>query len=124
MSQRYITFRAAAFLMSSWGFSSDKQRKPMGPFVISFSFPYTHFLCVVKGIDATEELESFFTKRKLEDNEGCPASIAEYLQRGDTAIIYPEDPEESTRLSTPEANGQEDNENGKCFSMNVLKTAE
>ncbi|XP_046698956.1 zinc finger E-box-binding homeobox 2a isoform X2 [Silurus meridionalis] len=65
----------------------------------------------VKGIDATAELESFFTKRKLEDNEGCPASIAEYLQRGDTAIIYPEDPEESTRLSTPEANGQEDNEN-------------
>ncbi|KAM9486083.1 zinc finger E-box-binding homeobox 2a isoform 2-T2 [Clarias gariepinus] len=65
----------------------------------------------VKGIDATAELERFFTKRKLEDNEGCPASIAEYLQRGDTAIIYPEDPEESTRLSTPEANGQDDNEN-------------
>ncbi|XP_053536855.1 zinc finger E-box-binding homeobox 2a isoform X1 [Ictalurus punctatus] len=65
----------------------------------------------VKGIDATAELESFFAKRKLEDNEGCPASIAEYLQRGDTAIIYPEDPEESTRLSTPEANGQDDNEN-------------
>ncbi|XP_058247344.1 zinc finger E-box-binding homeobox 2a isoform X2 [Hemibagrus wyckioides] len=65
----------------------------------------------VKGIDATAELESFLAKRKLEDNEGCPASIAEYLQRGDTAIIYPEDPEESTRLSTPEANGQDDNEN-------------
>ncbi|XP_060731696.1 zinc finger E-box-binding homeobox 2a isoform X2 [Tachysurus vachellii] len=65
----------------------------------------------VKGIDATAELECFLAKRKLEDNEGCPASIAEYLQRGDTAIIYPEDPEESTRLSTPEANGQDDNEN-------------
>ncbi|XP_062861850.1 zinc finger E-box-binding homeobox 2a isoform X2 [Trichomycterus rosablanca] len=64
----------------------------------------------VKGIDATAELESFFAKRKLEDSEGCAASIVEYLQRGDTAIIYPEDPEEGTRLSTPEANGQEDNE--------------
>lgn len=69
----------------------------------------------VKGIDATAELESFFAKRKLEDSEGCAASIAEYLKRGDTAIIYPEDPEEETRLSTPEANGQEDNENGMVF---------
>ncbi|TSM60535.1 Zinc finger E-box-binding homeobox 2 [Bagarius yarrelli] len=65
----------------------------------------------VKGIDATAELESFLAKRKLDDSEGCPASIAEYLQRGDTAIIYPEDPEESSRLSTPEANSQDDNEN-------------
>uniref|UniRef100_A0AAR2KVU5 C2H2-type domain-containing protein n=2 Tax=Pygocentrus nattereri TaxID=42514 RepID=A0AAR2KVU5_PYGNA len=65
----------------------------------------------VKGIEATSELESFFGKRKLEDSEGHPASIAEYLQRGDTAIIYPEDPEEGTRLGTPEANGQDDNDN-------------
>ncbi|XP_066542629.1 zinc finger E-box-binding homeobox 2a isoform X2 [Hoplias malabaricus] len=65
----------------------------------------------VKGIDATSELESFFGKRKLEESEGHPASIVEYLQRGDTAIIYPEDPEEGTRLGTPEANGQEDNDN-------------
>uniref|UniRef100_A0A4W4FBF0 C2H2-type domain-containing protein n=2 Tax=Electrophorus electricus TaxID=8005 RepID=A0A4W4FBF0_ELEEL len=65
----------------------------------------------VKGIDATSELESYFAKRKLEGIESNEASIAEYLQRGDTAIIYPEDPEEGTRLGTPEANGQDDNDN-------------
>ncbi|CAM4603703.1 unnamed protein product [Leuciscus chuanchicus] len=63
----------------------------------------------VKGIDASSELESFFAKRKLDDGEGHAASIAEYLQ--DTVIIYPEDPEEGTRLGTPEANGQDENEN-------------
>ncbi|TRZ01368.1 hypothetical protein DNTS_018416 [Danionella cerebrum] len=63
----------------------------------------------VKGIDASSELESFFDKRKLDDGEGHGASIAEYLQ--DTVIIYPEDPDEGTRLGTPEANGQDDNEN-------------
>uniref|UniRef100_A0A8C2BZ15 Zinc finger E-box binding homeobox 2a n=1 Tax=Cyprinus carpio TaxID=7962 RepID=A0A8C2BZ15_CYPCA len=63
----------------------------------------------VKGIDASSELESFFAKRKLDDSEGHAASIAEYLQ--DTVIIYPEDPEEGTRLGTPEANGQDENEN-------------
>uniref|UniRef100_A0A672P3F7 Zinc finger E-box-binding homeobox 2-like n=1 Tax=Sinocyclocheilus grahami TaxID=75366 RepID=A0A672P3F7_SINGR len=63
----------------------------------------------VKGIDASSELESFFAKRKLDDSEGHAASIAEYLH--DTVIIYPEDPEEGTRLGTPEANGQDENEN-------------
>ncbi|KTF79587.1 hypothetical protein cypCar_00028231, partial [Cyprinus carpio] len=62
----------------------------------------------VKGIDASSELESFFAKRKLDDSEGHAASIAEYLQ--DTVIIYPEDPEEGTRLGTPEANGQDETE--------------
>ncbi|XP_012683875.2 zinc finger E-box-binding homeobox 2a isoform X3 [Clupea harengus] len=61
--------------------------------------------------DGTSELDSFFAKRKLEDNEGHAASIAEYLQRGDTAIIYPEAPEEVTRVGTPEANGHDENEN-------------
>ena len=48
----------------------------------------------------------------MEDSDEHPASIAEYLQRGDTAIIYPEAPEEVTRLGTPEAMGQDENENG------------
>ncbi|XP_063070312.1 zinc finger E-box-binding homeobox 2a isoform X3 [Engraulis encrasicolus] len=64
----------------------------------------------VKG-DGSSELESFFAKRKLDESEGHAASIAEYLQRGDTAIIYPEAPEEVTRLGTPEANGQDENDN-------------
>ncbi|XP_067110586.1 zinc finger E-box-binding homeobox 2a isoform X2 [Osmerus mordax] len=68
----------------------------------------------VKHIDGVPEFvpdfDDFFTKRKLEEGDGHPASIAEYLQRGDTAIIYPEAPEEVTRLGTPEALGQDENE--------------
>ncbi|XP_055360962.1 zinc finger E-box-binding homeobox 2-like isoform X2 [Betta splendens] len=56
------------------------------------------------------ELNDYFLKRKLEDGEGQPATIAEYLQRSDTAVIYPEAPEEVSRLSTPEAVVQEESE--------------
>ncbi|XP_046886728.1 zinc finger E-box-binding homeobox 2b isoform X2 [Hypomesus transpacificus] len=64
----------------------------------------------VKNVDCTSEFEEFFAKRKLDESESHVVSIAEYLQRGDTAIIYPEAPEELTRLGTPEANGQEEND--------------
>ncbi|XP_029937063.1 zinc finger E-box-binding homeobox 2a isoform X1 [Myripristis murdjan] len=65
----------------------------------------------VKGLEGVSELDEYFIKRKLGDSDGHPATIAEYLQRGDTAIIYPEAPEEVTRLGTPEAIGQDENEN-------------
>ncbi|XP_056157039.1 zinc finger E-box-binding homeobox 2b isoform X1 [Lampris incognitus] len=64
----------------------------------------------VKNVDCTSELEEFFAKRKLDDSESHVVSIAEYLQRGDTAIIYPEAPEELSRLGTPEATGPEEND--------------
>ncbi|XP_028837799.1 zinc finger E-box-binding homeobox 2b isoform X2 [Denticeps clupeoides] len=64
----------------------------------------------VKNVNCTSEFEEFFAKRKLDDSESHVVSIAEYLQRGDTAIIYPEAPEEISRLGTPEANGQEEND--------------
>ncbi|KAJ8377087.1 hypothetical protein SKAU_G00076670 [Synaphobranchus kaupii] len=64
----------------------------------------------VKNVDCTSEFEEFFSERKLEETESHVVSIAEYLQRGDTAIIYPEAPEELSRLGTPEANGQEEND--------------
>ncbi|KAF3843832.1 hypothetical protein F7725_002681 [Dissostichus mawsoni] len=51
------------------------------------------------------ELDDFFLKRN-HDDDGHPGSIAEYLQRSDTAIIYPEAPEELMRLGTPEAPGR------------------
>lgn len=66
-------------------------------------------LSAVKSVDCTSELEDFFTKRKLDDGDSHVVSIAEYLQRGDTAIIYPEAPEELSRLGTPEATGPEEN---------------
>ncbi|XP_077958764.1 zinc finger E-box-binding homeobox 2b isoform X2 [Gasterosteus aculeatus] len=64
----------------------------------------------VKSVDCTSEFEDFFGKRKLDDGDSHVASIAEYLQRGDTAIIYPEAPEELSRLGTPEAAGPEEND--------------
>ncbi|KAA0713256.1 Zinc finger E-box-binding homeobox 2 [Triplophysa tibetana] len=65
----------------------------------------------VKGVHCVPAFEDFFGKRKLVDSESHVVSIAEYLQRGDTAIIYPEAPEElsRSRLATPEANGHEEN---------------
>ncbi|XP_016372655.1 zinc finger E-box-binding homeobox 2-like [Sinocyclocheilus rhinocerous] len=65
----------------------------------------------VKSVHCATEFEDFFGKRKLVDSESHVVSIAEYLQRGDTAIIYPEAPEElsRSRLATPEANGHEEN---------------
>ncbi|XP_059198881.1 zinc finger E-box-binding homeobox 2a isoform X2 [Centropristis striata] len=64
----------------------------------------------VKRLDSVSELDDFFLKRKLEDGDGHPATIAEYLQRSDTAVIYPEAPEELTRLGTPEAAGHDESE--------------
>ncbi|KAJ8351582.1 hypothetical protein SKAU_G00230580 [Synaphobranchus kaupii] len=65
----------------------------------------------VKNVDCASELEEFFSKRKLEEREHHAVNIEEYLQRSDTAIIYPEAPEElGSRLGTPEANGQEEND--------------
>lgn len=63
----------------------------------------------VKNVDCTSEFEDFFGKRKLDDSDSHVVSIAEYLQRADTAIIYPEAPEELSRLGTPEATGPEEN---------------
>lgn len=74
---------------------------------------FKRFLSVslVKSVHCATEFEDFFGKRKLVDSESHVVSIAEYLQRGDTAIIYPEAPEElsRSRLATPEANGHEEN---------------
>lgn len=66
---------------------------------------------LVNSVHCATAYEDFFGKRKLVDSESHVVSIAEYLQRGDTAIIYPEAPEELSRshLATPEANGHEEN---------------
>lgn len=64
----------------------------------------------VKNTNCTSEFEDYFAKRKMDDGVGHGVSIAEYLHRTDTAIIYPEAPEELCRLGTPEANGQEEND--------------
>ncbi|XP_043930792.1 zinc finger E-box-binding homeobox 2 isoform X2 [Protopterus annectens] len=65
----------------------------------------------VKNAECMSDFEEYFAKRKLvnvESHHGV--CITDYLQRSDTAIIYPEAPEELSRLGTPEANGQEEND--------------
>lgn len=51
-----------------------------------------------------------------EDGVEChPDAIAEYLQSSDTAVIYPEAPEEQNRQGTPEeaGPGEEEEERGR-----------
>lgn len=72
------------------------------------SFFSLSLVFLVKNANCTSDIEEYFAKRKLEEGDGHAVSIAEYLQRSDTAIIYPEAPEELSRLGTPEANGQEE----------------
>lgn len=77
----------------------------------AFSPSLSLSVILVKSVHCATEFEDFFGKRKLVDSESHVVSIAEYLQRGDTAIIYPEAPEElsRSRLATPEVNGHEEN---------------
>lgn len=79
------------------------------PSFCSFTVSLSLSLPSVKSVDCTSEFEDIFGKRKLDDGDSHVVSIAEYLQRGDTAIIYPEAPEELSRLGTPEATGPEEN---------------
>nr|AAF81689.1 Smad-interacting protein 1 [Xenopus laevis] len=64
----------------------------------------------VKNPNCTSDFEEYFVKRKMDAGDSNGVSIAEYLQQSDTAIIYPEAPEELCRLGTPEANGHEEND--------------
>ncbi|XP_068101963.1 zinc finger E-box-binding homeobox 2 isoform X3 [Hyperolius riggenbachi] len=71
---------------------------------------WTEQLQFMKNTNCTSEFDVYFTNRKMDNNDGHGVSIAEYLHRSDTAIIYPEAPEELCRLGTPEANGHEEND--------------
>lgn len=46
-----------------------------------------------------------------ENEQNHDPNVEEFLQQQDTAVIYPEAPEEDQRQGTPEASGQD--ENGK-----------
>ncbi|XP_060681040.1 zinc finger E-box-binding homeobox 1-like isoform X2 [Hemiscyllium ocellatum] len=51
-----------------------------------------------------------------QNNEHDP-NVQEYLQQGDTAVIFPEAPEEQHRRGTPEACGQEENGTPDAFAQ-------
>lgn len=59
------------------------------------------------------ELDDYFLEPGAKEGEDQPVSIAEYLQRSDTAVIYPEAPEEQRRRGTPELPGQDRQHGGE-----------
>ncbi|KAM3607880.1 uncharacterized protein V6R79_015605 [Siganus canaliculatus] len=59
---------------------------------------------------AVTPLDDLFREELEDGGGGHPAAIAEFLQRSDTAVIYPEAPEEVTRLGTPEGITQDESE--------------
>lgn len=64
-----------------------------------------------QGADVSD-LDTYFLKRGLQGSNSPPVAIAAFLQRSDTAVIYPEAPEEVTHLRSPEAAGQNRHEHG------------
>ncbi|XP_029386061.1 zinc finger E-box-binding homeobox 2a isoform X2 [Echeneis naucrates] len=87
------------------GSDSREEFEPLGP-----SSLHDVGTTSARRLDGVPELDEYFLKRRLEEGNAHPAAIAEYLQRSDTAIIYPEAPEEVTRLGTPEAIGQDESD--------------
>ncbi|KAM4706047.1 zinc finger E-box-binding homeobox 1 isoform 2-T2 [Rhinophrynus dorsalis] len=64
--------------------------------------------CTVKD----EECDS-----DLENEQNHDPNVEEFLQQGDTAVIYPEAPEDDQRQGTPEASGQDENGTPDAFSQ-------
>ncbi|XP_072910882.1 zinc finger E-box-binding homeobox 1b isoform X2 [Hemitrygon akajei] len=52
-----------------------------------------------------------------EDEQAHDPKVQEYLQQKDTAVIFPEAPEEQHRRATPEASGQEENGTPDAFAQ-------
>ncbi|XP_053322503.1 zinc finger E-box-binding homeobox 1 isoform X2 [Spea bombifrons] len=52
-----------------------------------------------------------------ENEQNHDPNVEEFLQQGDTAVIYPEAPEDDQRQGTPEASGQDENGTPDAFSQ-------
>ncbi|KAG7502854.1 zinc finger E-box-binding homeobox 2-like isoform X1 [Solea senegalensis] len=64
----------------------------------------------VRQMDDVSKLDEFFCKHKPDLGDSRLETVAEYLQRSGTAVIYPEAPEEVTRLSAPDVISQDESE--------------
>ncbi|XP_069815091.1 zinc finger E-box-binding homeobox 1 isoform X2 [Dendropsophus ebraccatus] len=53
----------------------------------------------------------------VENEQNHDPNVAEFLQQGDTAVIYPEAPEDDQRQGTPEASGHDENGTPDAFSQ-------
>ncbi|XP_038244555.1 zinc finger E-box-binding homeobox 1 isoform X1 [Dermochelys coriacea] len=54
---------------------------------------------------------------EVENEQNHDPNVEEFLQQEDTAVIYPEAPEEDQRQGTPEASGQDENGTPDAFSQ-------
>ncbi|XP_062067115.1 zinc finger E-box-binding homeobox 1 isoform X2 [Lepus europaeus] len=64
--------------------------------------------CTVKEDDCDSDAEN---------EQNHDPNVEEFLQQQDTAVIYPEAPEEDQRQGTPEASGQDENGTPDAFSQ-------
>ncbi|XP_075683601.1 zinc finger E-box-binding homeobox 1 isoform X2 [Rhinoderma darwinii] len=53
----------------------------------------------------------------VENEQNHDPNVEEFLQQGDTAVIYPEAPEDDQRQGTPEASGHDENGTPDAFSQ-------
>ncbi|XP_063778137.1 zinc finger E-box-binding homeobox 1 isoform X2 [Pseudophryne corroboree] len=53
----------------------------------------------------------------VENEQNHDPNVEEFLQQGDTAVIYPEAPEDDQRQGTPEATGHDENGTPDAFSQ-------
>ncbi|KAM4687607.1 zinc finger E-box-binding homeobox 1 isoform 2-T2 [Discoglossus pictus] len=64
--------------------------------------------CTVKDEDCDSDAEN---------EQNHDPNVEEFLQQGDTAVIYPEAPEDDQRQGTPEASGHDENGTPDAFSQ-------
>ncbi|XP_067863547.1 zinc finger E-box-binding homeobox 1b isoform X1 [Heptranchias perlo] len=73
--------------------------------------------CTVNEEGCDSDGENCFPDSTAEDEQSHDPNVQEYLQQGDTAVIFPEAPEEQHRRGTPEASGQEENGTPDAFAQ-------
>ncbi|XP_059827962.1 zinc finger E-box-binding homeobox 1b isoform X2 [Hypanus sabinus] len=73
--------------------------------------------CTANEEGCDSDGENCFHDSTAEDEQAHDPKVQEYLQQKDTAVIFPEAPEEQHRRATPEASGQEENGTPDAFAQ-------
>ncbi|KAF5928827.1 hypothetical protein HPG69_012399 [Diceros bicornis minor] len=75
---------------------------------VSYKFKNNHVFSQVKDDECDSDAEN---------EQNHDPNVEEFLQQQDTAVIYPEAPEEDQRQGTPEASGHDENGTPDAFSQ-------
>ncbi|XP_055521031.1 zinc finger E-box-binding homeobox 1-like isoform X3 [Leucoraja erinacea] len=73
--------------------------------------------CAAKEEGCESDGENCFHDSTAEDEQTHDPKVQEYLQQKDTAVIFPEAPEDQHRRATPEPSGQEENGTPDAFAQ-------